>query len=113
MTENEFAPVTPGEMLKNEFLMEYALSQNQLAKAIGISPNRIAVKKRPRGKTPRSHLLDHLRYNEPVRRDPRYTGKEITDSRVPRLLDHLYEILGLLCSHIARADVIGAAKPLP
>ena len=42
MTENEFAPVTPGEMLKNEFLMEYALSQNQLAKAIGISPNRIA-----------------------------------------------------------------------
>lgn len=38
----EFAPVTPGEMLKEEFLIEYGLSQNQLAKAIGISPNRIA-----------------------------------------------------------------------
>jgi addiction module HigA family antidote len=40
--KNEFAPVTPGEMLKEEFLLEYGLSQNQLAKAIGISPNRIA-----------------------------------------------------------------------
>jgi addiction module HigA family antidote len=39
---DEFAPVTPGEMLKEEFLAEYGLSQNQLAKAIGISPNRIA-----------------------------------------------------------------------
>ena len=42
MAETEFAPVTPGEMLKEEFLAEYGLSQNQLAKAIGISPNRIA-----------------------------------------------------------------------
>lgn len=42
MTESEFAPVTPGEMLKDEFLTEYGLSQNQLAKAVGISPNRIA-----------------------------------------------------------------------
>ena len=42
MARNEFAPVTPGEMLREEFLVEYALSQNQLAKAIGISPNRIA-----------------------------------------------------------------------
>jgi addiction module HigA family antidote len=40
--KDEFAPVTPGEMLKQEFLKEYGLSQNQLAKAIGISPNRIA-----------------------------------------------------------------------
>ncbi len=40
--KSEFAPVTPGEMLKEEFLGEYGLSQNQLAKAIGISPNRIA-----------------------------------------------------------------------
>jgi addiction module HigA family antidote len=39
--QNEFAPVTPGEMLKEEFLAEYGLSQNQLAKAVGISPNRI------------------------------------------------------------------------
>jgi antitoxin HigA-1 len=41
-TADEFAPVTPGEMLKEEFLAEYGLSQNQLAKAVGISPNRIA-----------------------------------------------------------------------
>jgi antitoxin HigA-1 len=41
MAGNEFAPVTPGEMLKEEFLIEYGLSQSQLAKAIGISPNRI------------------------------------------------------------------------
>ena len=42
MTSKEFAPVTPGEMLKEEFLAEYWLSQSRLAKAIGISPNRIA-----------------------------------------------------------------------
>ena len=42
MADDEFAPVTPGEMLKEEFLAEYGLSQNQLARAIGISPNRIA-----------------------------------------------------------------------
>jgi addiction module HigA family antidote len=42
MATTEFAPVTPGEMLKDEFLAGYDLSQNQLAKAIGISPNRIA-----------------------------------------------------------------------
>jgi addiction module HigA family antidote len=42
MAQDEFAPVTPGEMLKEEFLAEYGLSQNQLARAIGISPNRIA-----------------------------------------------------------------------
>jgi addiction module HigA family antidote len=41
MSEKEFAPVTPGEILKEEFLAEYGLSQNQLARAIGISPNRI------------------------------------------------------------------------
>ena len=42
MAKNAFAPVTPGEMLKEEFLVEYGLSQNKLAKAVGISPNRIA-----------------------------------------------------------------------
>ena len=42
MAANEFLPVTPGEMLKEEFLAEYGLSQSRLAKAIGISPNRIA-----------------------------------------------------------------------
>ena len=39
--KNEFAPVTPGEMLKQEFLAEFGLTQSQLAKAIAISPNRI------------------------------------------------------------------------
>lgn len=43
MVRNEFAPITPGEMLKEEFLKEYGLSQNRLAEAIGISPNRIAA----------------------------------------------------------------------
>ena len=52
MTNKEFAPVTPGEMLKEEFLAEYGLSQNQFAKAIGISPNRI-----PRSST----IVDALR----------------------------------------------------
>jgi addiction module HigA family antidote len=42
MGREVFAPVTPGEMLKEEFLAGYGMSQNQLAKAIGISPNRIA-----------------------------------------------------------------------
>jgi len=42
MAAGEFAPVTPGEMSREEFLAEYRLSQNRLAKAIGISPNRIA-----------------------------------------------------------------------
>jgi antitoxin HigA-1 len=42
MADDEFAPVTPGEMLREEFLKEYALSQNRLARAIGISSNRIA-----------------------------------------------------------------------
>jgi addiction module HigA family antidote len=40
--ENEFAPVTPGEILKEEFLVGYGLSQGRLARAVGISPNRIA-----------------------------------------------------------------------
>src|SRR6266568_59192 len=42
MAADEFAPITPGEMLKEEFLASYGLSQNRLAKAVGISPNRIA-----------------------------------------------------------------------
>jgi addiction module HigA family antidote len=41
MDEKEFVSLTPGEMLKEEFLAEYGLSQNQLAKAVGISPNRV------------------------------------------------------------------------
>jgi addiction module HigA family antidote len=42
ITPDEFAPVTPREMLREEFLKEYGLSQSRLALAIGISPNRIA-----------------------------------------------------------------------
>ena len=34
MTKKEFAPVTPGEMLKEEFLAKYGLSQNQLQKRL-------------------------------------------------------------------------------
>jgi len=41
-SRDEFDPVTPGEILKEEFLAGYALSQAQLARAVGISPNRIA-----------------------------------------------------------------------
>ena len=42
MAEDEFTPVTPGEILKEEFLAGYGLSQAHLARAIGVSPNRIA-----------------------------------------------------------------------
>src|SRR3977135_2218846 len=42
MGPKEVATVTPGEMLKEEFLAGYGLSQNAIAKALGISPNRIA-----------------------------------------------------------------------
>jgi addiction module HigA family antidote len=42
MANDEFAPVTPGEILKEEFLDGYGLSQGRLARSIGISPNRIA-----------------------------------------------------------------------
>jgi addiction module HigA family antidote len=42
MSKDEFTAITPGEMLKEEFLAEYGLSQNGLARAIGISPNRVA-----------------------------------------------------------------------
>ena len=41
MESGEFAPVTPGEILREEFLAEYGLSQGRLARAVGISPNRI------------------------------------------------------------------------
>ena len=42
MAEKGPVAVTPGEMLKEEFLAEYRLSQNQLARAVGVFPNRIA-----------------------------------------------------------------------
>lgn len=50
MNGDKFASVTPGEMLRDEFLDEYGFSQNQLANGIGISPSRIGeiVKNRRR-----------------------------------------------------------------
>jgi addiction module HigA family antidote len=42
MTDDVFEPVTPGEILNEEFLKGYGLSQSKLAHAIGVSPNRIA-----------------------------------------------------------------------
>ena len=41
MQRDEFEPVTPGDILKEEFLAEYNLSQGALARAVGVSPNRI------------------------------------------------------------------------
>ncbi len=42
MAKDEFRAVTPSDILKEEFLAEYGLTQNQLAKSVRISPNRIA-----------------------------------------------------------------------
>ena len=41
MTNDKLAPVHPGEVLLEEFLKPLALSQNQLALAIGVSPRRV------------------------------------------------------------------------
>ena len=41
MQRGEFGPVTPGDVLKEEFLAEYNLSQGALARAVGVSLNRI------------------------------------------------------------------------
>lgn len=40
--DNECSPVTPGEILAEEFLAGFGLSQAALARGLGISPNRIA-----------------------------------------------------------------------
>jgi addiction module HigA family antidote len=42
MEQDEFSAITPGQILKEEFLADFNLSQSELARAIGISPNRIA-----------------------------------------------------------------------
>ncbi len=41
MTTKELAPVHPGEVLQQEFLIPLGLSQNRLALSIGVSPRRI------------------------------------------------------------------------
>jgi addiction module HigA family antidote len=39
---DDFSPVTPGEMLAEEFLAEYGLSKAQLAEAIGVPVRRLS-----------------------------------------------------------------------
>lgn len=41
MTEKAFEPVTPGEILLEEFLRPMKISQYRLAKTIAVSPRRI------------------------------------------------------------------------
>lgn len=41
MTERDFPPICPGEVLEEEFLKPYGLSQYRLAKEIHVSPRRI------------------------------------------------------------------------
>jgi antitoxin HigA-1 len=62
-----FAPVTPGEMLRHEFLKEYCLSQKQLANAVGISPKQLSeiVNNRRRIATDTAVRLAHFFDNSP------------------------------------------------
>lgn len=41
MTKRDFAPVTPGEILLEEFLQPMGISQDRLAKEISVPPRRI------------------------------------------------------------------------
>lgn len=41
MTTKIIDPITPGEVLKEEFLIPLGVSQNALARAISVSPRRI------------------------------------------------------------------------
>ncbi|MCC7354092.1 MAG: HigA family addiction module antidote protein [Anaerolineae bacterium] len=41
MTEQRLKPVHPGEVLREEFLKPFGLSQNRLALSIGVPPRRI------------------------------------------------------------------------
>ena len=41
MTESAHAPITPGEILLEEFLIPLGISQYRLAKTIGVPPRRI------------------------------------------------------------------------
>ena len=41
MSNRDFPPITPGEILEEEFLSPMALSQYRLAKEIHVSPRRI------------------------------------------------------------------------
>jgi len=39
---DDLSPITPGEILAEEFWVGFGLTQAKLARAIGVSPNRIA-----------------------------------------------------------------------
>ena len=39
---NELSPITPGDILAEEFLQPMGISQNQLAKDLNVPPNRIS-----------------------------------------------------------------------
>ena len=41
MDKRDFSPITPGEVLEEEFLKPFGLSQYRLAKEIHVSPRRI------------------------------------------------------------------------
>ena len=41
MNERDFAPITPGEVLEEEFLVPMGITQYRLAKEIDVSPRRI------------------------------------------------------------------------
>jgi addiction module HigA family antidote len=41
MKTNKLAPVHPGEILREEFMTPHGLSQNALARALGVPPRRI------------------------------------------------------------------------
>lgn len=41
MAKRDFSPITPGEVLEEEFLKPFGLSQYRLAKEIHVSPRRI------------------------------------------------------------------------
>ena len=41
MKTNKMAPIYPGEILREEFMAPHGLSQNTLARALGVPPRRI------------------------------------------------------------------------
>ncbi len=41
MKTNKLAPIHPGEILREEFMLPHGLSQNALARALGVPPRRI------------------------------------------------------------------------
>jgi addiction module HigA family antidote len=41
MKMNKLAPIHPGEILREEFMLPHSLSQNALARALGVPPRRI------------------------------------------------------------------------